>query len=69
MKANIKSLKYDLSEGKSVHDNSMYEPDETMDSMVDVIDFVMDIIRQTYSLTDQWQDRLLNQRRQRMRLS
>jgi len=47
----------------------MYEPDETMDSMTDVIDLVMDIIRQTYSLTDQWQDRLLNQRRQRMRLS
>lgn len=64
-----KSLDYDITEGLAVHDNSMFEPDEAMNSLVSIEDFIMDIIRDTYSLTDQWRDRLFNQRRQRIRLS
>jgi len=64
-----KSLDYDLREGLQVHDDSMYEPDEVMSSLINPIDFVIDVIKYTYSMTDQWKNRLWNQRRQRMRLS
>lgn len=65
----MRSKEIDYTEGLQIHDDSMFDPDETMASLINPVDFILDIIRQTYSVTDFWRNRYLDSRRQRMRFS
>ena len=65
----MRSKEIDYTEGLKIHDDSMFESEETMNSLINPVDFIIDIIRQTYSLTDFWRNRYLEQRRRRMRFS
>lgn len=65
----MQSREYDYTEGLPIHDDSMFDPDETMASLINPVDFILDIIRHTYSVTDFWRNRYLDSRRQRMRFS